>query len=120
MNLKVSYSTIIIKNTEESVSFYRDVLGFEFDSDYHIKPGTLITLMRSKKGDTMMELIETNDGENVGFYSVGMEVEDMETTIKELKSKGAKILMEPVPTMVGSCGFIEDPNGVRIALVQHK
>jgi lactoylglutathione lyase len=39
--------------------------------------------------------------------------------VKELKSKGAKITMEPIPITVGTLAFLEDPNGVKIALIQH-
>jgi len=66
----------------------------------------------------MVELIKKPNDE-VGLYSVGMEVEDLNTTVKELKSKGAKIIMEPAPITVGSLVFCEDPNGVKIALIQH-
>ena len=48
-----------------------------------------------------------------------MEVEDINTTVKELKSKGAKIIQEPVLITVGFLAFLEDPNGTRIALIQH-
>lgn len=118
MNLKVKYATMIVKNMEESISFYTKIMGFEIDSQYNPSPETVITLMKSKEGDAMIELIENKQYE-VGFYSVGMDVKDMDSTIAELKTKSAKITMEPIPTLVGSCGFMEDPNGVRIALVQH-
>ncbi|WP_367146879.1 VOC family protein [Methanobacterium sp.] len=39
--------------------------------------------------------------------------------MKDLKAKGAKIIMEPIPITVGTLAFIEDPNGARIALIQH-
>ena len=48
-----------------------------------------------------------------------MDVEDLNTTIEQLKSNGAKVIMEPVPITVGFLAFIEDPNHVRIALIQH-
>ena len=48
-----------------------------------------------------------------------MDVEDINTTVKELKSKGARITMEPIPITVGTLSFLEDPNGVKIALIQH-
>ena len=48
-----------------------------------------------------------------------MDVEDINTTVKELKANGAKITMEPTPITVGTLAFLEDPNGVRIALIQH-
>jgi lactoylglutathione lyase len=69
-------------------------------------------------GEAMVELIE-DTVHDVGFYSVGMDVEDLNKIVEELKAKGAKITIEPVPTLVGSLAFLEDPNGVRIALIQH-
>lgn len=122
MDIQVKYTTMIVNDMEESVNFYKDVLGFEVDSTYRLPPvgepvvGS-ITLMRSK-GDTMVELIKNNEY-NTGFYSVGMEVNDMDEVMHEMKARGAKILAEPAPTSVGCCAFIEDPNGVRICLIHH-
>jgi lactoylglutathione lyase len=66
----------------------------------------------------MIELIKNTENET-GLYSVGIEVNDLDAKIKELKSKGAKIIMEPVPITVGILAFLEDPNGAKIALIQH-
>ena len=102
---------------EKSVKFYTEVMGFEVDSQYTPQPGVIITLLKSQ-GDTMIELIKNKENE-IGLFSVGMEVEDLNTTVKELKSKGAKITMEPIPITVGTLAFLEDPNGAKIALIQH-
>jgi lactoylglutathione lyase len=48
-----------------------------------------------------------------------MEVEDVSAIVEELRSKGATITLEPTRTLVGSMVFMEDPNGVKIALIQH-
>ena len=102
---------------EKSVKFYSEVMGFEVDSQFAPRPGVLITLMKGE-GDAMIELIKNTENE-IGLFSVGIEVKDLENTVKELKSKGAKIIMGPVPITVGSLAFIEDPNGTRLALIQH-
>ena len=115
--MKVKYATIIVENMEKSVKFYTEVMGFEVDSHHNPVPGTIITLLKGE-GDAMIELIESTKYET-GLYSVGMAVEDVNTTVKELKSKGAKITMEPVPITVGMLAWLEDPDGVRIALIQH-
>ncbi len=115
--MKVKYATIIVKDMDESIKFYKEVMGFEIDSQYNPLPEIIITLMKGK-GDAMIELIKDTT-HDVGFYSVGIDVENLNATIKELKSKGAKIIMEPVPIMAGSLAFLEDPNGVRLALIQH-
>jgi lactoylglutathione lyase len=115
--MKVKYATIIVQDMAASVEFYTEVMGFEIDSEHQPVPGVVITLLKSQ-GEAMVELIQSPNYE-VGLYSVGMEVEDLQATVKELKAKGAQITMEPVPTTVGSLAFCQDPNGARIALIQH-
>jgi lactoylglutathione lyase len=102
---------------DESIKFYTEVMGFKIDSQHNPIPGVKITLLKGE-GDTMIELIKNTENET-GLFSIGMDVEDINTTVKELKSKGAKITMEPIPITVGTLAFLEDPNGVKIALIQH-
>ena len=116
--IKIKYSTIIVKDMEESINFYTEVMGFGIDSQYNLGPAGSITLLRGE-GETMIEIIQ-NPRDEVGLFSIGMDVDDLDTTVKELKSKGAKVTMEPVKITVGNLAFIEDPNGVRIALIEHK
>ncbi len=115
--MKIKYTTMIVKDMDESVKFYRDVMGFEVDSQYDLGPAGEITLLKGE-GETMVELIK-NPVDETGLFSMGMDVEDVNATVKELKSKGAKVTMEPTPITVGTLAFIEDPNGVKIALIQH-
>jgi len=115
--MKIKYTTMIVDDMDESVKFYRDVMGFEVDSQYDLGPAGTITLLKGE-GDAMIELIK-NPVDETGLFSVGMDVEDVKATVKELKSKGAKVTMEPTPITVGTLAFVEDPNGIRIALIQH-
>lgn len=115
--MKVKYTTIIVNDMDESIKFYTEVMGFKIDSQYDLGPSGAITLLKGE-GETMVEIIQ-NPKNEVGLFSIGMDVEDLDTTIKELKSKGAKVTMEPTKITVGTLAFIEDPNGVRIALIQH-
>jgi len=116
--MKIKYATVIVKDMEESIKFYTEVMGFKVDSQYDLGPNGKITLLKGE-GETMIELIK-NPVNEPGLFSIGMDVKDMETALKKLKSKGAKVTMEPVPITVGVLAFIEDPNGVRIALIQHQ
>ncbi|MDI6644532.1 MAG: VOC family protein [Methanobacteriaceae archaeon] len=115
--MKIKYITIIVEDMSESIKFYTDVMGFEIDSKYDLGPEGNITLLKGE-GDTMVEIIK-NPVDKPGLFSIGIEVEDINTKIKELKSKGVKVIMEPTPITVGLLAFIEDPNGARIALIQH-
>ncbi len=116
--MKIKYATIIVEDMDESIKFYTEVMGFEIESQHNPLPGVTITLLKGE-GDALIELIRNTQYET-GFYSIGMDVEDINTTVKELKLKGAKITMEPTPITIGFLAFLEDSNGVRIALIQHQ
>ncbi len=116
MKISVMYSTMIVKNLEESVSFYRDILGFA--EGYHVElPFGGITIMDSPDGASV-ELIEAPQFE-VGLYSIGTDVDNLDETIISLKEKGCEPLGEITETTVGRQVFIQDPNGVRICLIEH-
>lgn len=117
--MKVRYVTMMVADMEESIRFYTEVMGFEIESRHDPRPGLRIVLLRDE-GDALVELIrDDNDPQPPGLYSVGMEVEDVHAAVEELRAKGARITMEPTPITVGTLAFLEDPNGVRIALIEH-
>ena len=116
MRISVKYSTMIVNDLDESVSFYRDVLGFS--EGYHVDlPVGAITIMNSPDGASV-ELIESPKFET-GLYSVGTDVDDLDDVLKQLKLSGCEVVGEITPTTVGRQVFIKDPNGVRICLIEH-
>ena len=48
--------------------------------------------------------------------SVGLEMQDFDSAIAELKSKGVKFKMEPFPTPVCKMAFISDPDDNTICI----
>lgn len=116
MKINVLYSTMIVKSLEESVKFYKDVMGF-FPL-YHVDfPVGGITIMKSPHGASV-ELIEAPQFET-GLYSIGTDVENLDETIEHLHKNGYEIHGEIMPTTVGRHAFVIDPNGVRICLIEH-
>jgi lactoylglutathione lyase len=102
---------------DESLQFYTEVLGFEIERRFNLGPAGAITLLRGE-GETLIELIQ-NPTDSPGLYSIGMDVADLASEVAALKVKGAKITMEPIKITDGLLSFVEDPNGARIALIQH-
>lgn len=116
MKISVQYSTLIVKDLKESEAFYADVLSFK--RGYHVDlPVGQITIMESPDG-ACVELIENPQFE-VGMYSVGTDVDDLDETLRILKEKGCEPIGPVIPTTVGRQTFIQDPNGVRICLIEH-
>jgi lactoylglutathione lyase len=118
--LKVKYATIAVNDMEESIRFYTEVLGFNVEGTLNPFPGLNITFLRDE-GDAMIELIKNEEEPGKqGIFMVGMEVSDMDTTAKDLLSKGATFTRGPVDVGNGTkIAFLNDPNGVEIELIQH-
>ena len=116
MTVKVQYSTMIVKSLEESVKFYRDVLGFKERYHVDLPNGGCITIMESEGAS--VELIE-NTNFPVGLYSIGTDVDDIDETIRHLEKNGYQTTGPVIPTTVGKQTFVLDPNGVRICLIEH-
>ena len=114
--MKIRYATMIVGDMEESVRFYTEILDFTVDEVYDVQGGK-ITLLNGD-GFAGIELIE-NPAFDTGLYSVGMDVEDINSEIENLESKGAEIAMKPVEIQVGYMARVVDPNGINIVLVQH-
>lgn len=117
--MKVKYATIAVKDMDESIKFYSEVLGFKVDGKLNPQPGLNITFLRNE-GDAMIELIENvEEPEKRGIFMVGMEISDMDATVKELSSKGVKFSRGPIDVGEGTkIAFLKDPNGVEIELIQ--
>ena len=116
MTVKVQYSTMIVKSLEESVKFYRDVLGFKERYHVDLPNGGCITIMESEGAS--VELIE-NTNFPVGLYSIGTDVDDIDEMIRHLEKNGYQTTGPVIPTTVGKQAFVLDPNGVRICLIEH-
>jgi lactoylglutathione lyase len=116
MQIQAKYTTLIVKNLEESVAFYRDALGFQ--EGYHVDngPAGRITIMNSQGAS--VELIESS-AYPVGMYSVGTDVDDLQAVLAHLKTQGVEPTTPVLETSVGHMTFIKDPNGVNICLIQH-
>lgn len=115
MKYTLKLSTIIAKDIEESISFYQDILGFEMIEKYYNDDGGLI-LMQSPDGSAV-ELIDSK-AFDTGFWSIGIEVDDFDAAIKDLKEKGCKFIFEPKELPLGKLAMIVDPNDVKIAILQ--
>ena len=116
MRVSVQYSTMIVRDLEESVRFYRDVLGMKEGYHVDLPGGSGITIMESE-GGACVELIQ-NESFDIGLYSVGTDVDDLDEAIRVLEEKGYQTT-KVVPTTVGRMCFVLDPNDVRICLIEH-
>lgn len=121
--MKVGFTTIEVKNLEESVNFYTNILSLKEVKRFSPNPAIQMVFLRGE-GDGVIQLMTSDASEEVttGAYAlkaVGIQVENLKELAITLKEKNVKFLgnLMETPGNVNIL-FIEDPNGVRLELIE--
>ena len=110
---------IAVENMEESAKFYTEILGMDEIRRFSPQPGLNIALFQGE-GEAMIELIENEDNKN-GLFLVGMEIEDMDIEVANLKANGIELTRGPFGTPGGPrVAFFDGPDSVEIELIENK
>lgn len=118
--MRMCWSTILVKNMEESLTFYRDVLELKVNRNYKTPEGLDIYFL----SDGMMSEVELIHNPHVPPYEgrgicLGFEVPSLQACMDRFKELGIEILKGPITTPSGLRFFyIQDPDGVEIQLVE--
>lgn len=120
--MKFCWTTIMVKNMEESLKFYQGIIGLNIDRRFKAGPGMEITFLG--EGETKLELIHDSNLEQVNLgkdISVGFQVNSVDEMMTFVKEKGLEIHsgpFEPNPNI--KYFYILDPNGLKIQLLEAK
>jgi lactoylglutathione lyase len=117
-NMKVKNVAIAVENMEESTKFYTEILGLKEVRRFSPQPGLTIALFKGE-GEAMIELIE-NETEKKGLFLVGLEVEDMDAEVANLKAKGIELTRGPLGPPGGPrVAFLDGPDGVELEMIEN-
>ncbi|RCW60990.1 MULTISPECIES: VOC family protein [Halanaerobium] len=118
------WTTIKVKDFEESIEFYQEIVGLELQRKFEAGPEREIAFLAAAAGETEVELITDQGKENVDIgsdISLGFEIDSVAKKIEFLKEKGIKIESGPVaPNPEIEFFYVLDPNGVKIQFVENK
>jgi methylmalonyl-CoA/ethylmalonyl-CoA epimerase len=95
---------VAVKNLEEAVKVYRDVLGFKLEGIHTLAERKVRVAFLSTGGETNIELLEPLDAEGSvakflgsrgeGIHHVAVKVKDIEAALEEFKKKGVALVDE--------------------------
>lgn len=128
---KIDHIGIAVKNLEEAISIYRDILGLEFKGTETIEEqkiihatfllgGVKIELVQPTHPDSPVGKFIEKRGE--GIHHIAFRVENIDESLKELSSKGVNLIDKKA--RIGADGariaFIhpKDIKGVLLELVE--
>ena len=119
--MKFCWVTINVKNMEESIKFYQDIVGLKINRRMNPMPGTEISFLGD--GSTEVELIRNEKNNDCSYgkdISLGFIVESLEETIEDLKKKGISIQSGPFqPNPMIKFIYVLDPNGLKVQFVEN-
>jgi methylmalonyl-CoA/ethylmalonyl-CoA epimerase len=131
--MKVHHIGIATPTIDEGLGVWRDALGFAPESTEEVaEQGVKVCML--PVGDTHVELLEPLSAESAvgkflakrgpGIHHIAIEVSDINASLAELKSKGARLIDETPRVGAGGClvAFVHpsSTNGVLLELVQSK
>jgi methylmalonyl-CoA/ethylmalonyl-CoA epimerase len=125
---------ISVPNAEESAAWYKKMFGFEVVLRMNQGGDNSMVVVHIKRGNCYIELFQVAGAKPLpdyrrdpsedlrvhGFKHMAFQVADVRAAVKELKSKGAEIAMEPVDTPGIAFVFIRDNAGNAFELIQYK
>lgn len=122
--MKFLWTTLYVKNMEESIAFYSELLGLQVTRRFPAGPGMEITFLGyGTQGETLVELItDTHKGPVTfsEFISIGFAVDSVEGMLERVKGKNIAPLSGVVETPTSRFFTIQDPNGLTVQLFQQK
>ena len=118
--MKFCWCTIMVKDLEESLKFYQEIVGLEMTNRFKAGPGVEIAFLGD--GETKIELIANDsvkDAQIGQAISLGFNVESLDDMMAYVKEKGIAIHSGPFqPNPHTKFFFVEDPNGLKIQFAE--
>jgi lactoylglutathione lyase len=116
--MKFLWTTIHVKDMDESLKFYQDIVGLELKRRFNAGPGMELAFLGV--GETEIELVcaehDIHPGNIVGI-SIGFSIENADDFRKILMDMGLVVsdMIKPNPMM--QFFYVKDPNGVNVQFV---
>jgi catechol 2,3-dioxygenase-like lactoylglutathione lyase family enzyme len=137
---KIRHTGIVVSNLEDSLSFYRDLLGFSKVSLNEESGLYIDTMLGMEKTAVVTVKMECTDGQQIelldyranmqrdrkhlineiGISHIAFEVEDLHSLFAKLSEAGTPFISSPVTTPDGYAmvAFCIAPEGTHVELVE--
>lgn len=118
--MRMCWCTVLVKDMEKSLGFYRDVLALGVQRRFTTPEGLEIVFL----SDGAMSEVELIHNPHIPAYdgrgiTLGFEVDSIENEMERFKELGIEIIKGPIEVAGGTRFFyVLDPDGLEIQLVQ--
>jgi lactoylglutathione lyase len=124
MIMKFLWTTLYVKNLDESIAFYSNLVGLQVLKRFPAGPGMELAFMGNGiNNETQVELLADSNKNAVSyseFISIGFAVDSIDTMLDTVKSKNIPVHNGPFETPGSKFFCIKDPNGLNVQFFQQK
>lgn len=118
--MKFLWTTILVKDMEETLKFYQEVVGLKLDRRFSPAPGMEICFLG--EDDTKLEVICSEKFKNIdpgNAVTLGFKVDSLDEMIKFVNEKKIVIKTGPVqPNPHLKYFIVQDPNGIKVQFAE--
>ena len=127
--MKILHTMLRVGDLEKSLAFYTDVLGMKLLRRADYPEGKFTLAFVGYEEESEGAVIELTYNYGVDRYELGnafghiaIEVDDAYAMCETIRQRGGKVTREAGPMKHGTTviAFVEDPDGYKIELIQHK
>ncbi len=127
--MRLLHTMLRVGNLDASIDFYTRVLGMTLLRKNDYPEGKFTLAFVGYGPETEHAVIELTYNWGVDHYELGtafghiaLEVDDAYAACDRIRNAGGKVVREAGPMKHGSTviAFVEDPDGYKIELIQHK
>ncbi len=118
--MKFCWTTLHVKNMEESLKFYQEIVGLPLIRQSKISPEFELAFLGS--GETQVELIYDQSKEldyKNNTISMGFLTNSLDEFMDEINKKGIPIFAGPIqPNPTIRFMYLLDPNGIKVQFIE--
>ena len=115
---EIAFSCYPVSNMERARAFYEGVLGLVVTMDHQMEGGHWVEY--DIGAGTLAIGVAPGMNPSKEGCSVGLEVEDFDAAITELKDAKVEFVMGPIETPVCHMAFVRDPDGNAVCIHKRK
>src|SRR5213592_2900505 len=119
---KLLHTRYRVHDLEETVSFYKDVLGLEELRRQTSGRGSQLVFLRAPGSEEEIEICKFDESGPVtvgpDLTHLAFEVDDLDKFAKEAEAKGYPLSDGPHASGIGKIAFIDAPEGYEIELIE--
>jgi catechol 2,3-dioxygenase-like lactoylglutathione lyase family enzyme len=122
MITSIAHACFVVPNLERSIAFYRDQLGLKPAFDFKDEKGRRFGLYLKAGGRTFIELFQgeiASPADKQSFRHICLEVDDIQSTVKELRSRGVAVGEVKLGSDQSFQAWFKDPDGNEFELHQY-